>query len=101
MTIIRLLGEQRLSVERIAEEMGISLHRFNSLMKADGLSPVRFVWKMRLERVSRLLSSPAHGKVSIKEVAYRCGFSSEAHFSRAFRSRYSIPPREFLRRSNR
>ncbi|WP_459714805.1 AraC family transcriptional regulator [Paraburkholderia sp. 2C] len=100
-TIIRLLGEQRLSVERIAEEIGVSLNQLNRLMKADGLSPMRFVWQMRLERASRLLSSPAHGRVSIKEVAYRCGFSSEAHFSRAFRSRYSMTPREFLRRSSR
>jgi AraC-like DNA-binding protein len=100
-TIIRLLGEQRLSVERIAEKMGVSLNQLNRLMKADGLSPMRFVWQMRLERASRLLASPAHGRVSIKEVAYRCGFSSEAHFSRAFRSRYGMTPREFLHRSNR
>jgi AraC-like DNA-binding protein len=100
-TIIRLLGEQRLSVERIAEEMGVSLNQLNRLMRADGLSPMRFAWQMRLERASRLLAAPAHGRISIKEVAYRCGFSSEAHFSRAFRSRYNMSPREFLRRSNR
>jgi AraC-like DNA-binding protein len=100
-TIIRLLGEQRLSVERIAEEMGVSLNQLNRIMKTDGLSPMRFVWQMRLERASRLLSSPAQGRVSIKEVAYRCGFSSEAHFSRAFRNRYGMTPREFLRHSYR
>ncbi|APR38155.1 hypothetical protein BTO02_21780 [Paraburkholderia sp. SOS3] len=100
-TIIRLLGEQRLSVERIAAETGVSVNQLNRLMKADGLSPMRFVWQMRLERASRLLSSPEQGKVSIKEVAYRCGFSSEAHFSRAFRSRYGMTAQQFLRRSSR
>jgi AraC-like DNA-binding protein len=101
-TIIRLLGEQGLTVERIAEQAGVSVNQLNRLMKADGLAPMRFLWQMRLERASLLLSSLAHGRVSIKEVAYRCGFSSEAHFSRAFRSRYSMTPGEFLhRRSGR
>jgi AraC-like DNA-binding protein len=98
--IIRLLGEQRLGVGRIAEEMGVTPNEVNRLMKTEGVSPMRFVWQMRLERASRLLSSATHGKVSIKEVAYRCGFTSEAHFSRVFRNRYSMTPGEYLRRSD-
>jgi AraC-like DNA-binding protein len=34
--------------------------------------------------------------VQISDIAYRCGFSTPAHFSRAFRKRYGVSPREAL-----
>jgi AraC-like DNA-binding protein len=32
---------------------------------------------------------------AIQEIAYRCGFASAAHFSRAFKERYGMTPRAY------
>jgi AraC-like DNA-binding protein len=54
----------------------------------------QYILQRRLERAfHQLLSIPAsHGRV--KEVAHRCGFADQAHFSRLFRQRFGIPPSE-------
>jgi acetamidase/formamidase len=41
------------------------------------------------------LSSPAESHHSISEIAYRNGFNDSAHFSRVFRHRFGLSPREF------
>jgi AraC-like DNA-binding protein len=64
-------------------------------LKAAGTSPMRYAWSLRLEQAARLLGGPEKDDVRAKEVAYRCGFSDAAHFSRAFKARYGASPREF------
>jgi len=49
----------------------------------------------RLQRTSAELSNPDEAHHSISEIAYRNGFSDSAHFSRAFRHRFGLSPREF------
>ncbi|MFT4065974.1 GlxA family transcriptional regulator [Paraburkholderia sp.] len=59
-----------------------------------GLSPMAFVRGMRLEYGRwRLLNHPR----SITEIALDCGFSDGAHFSRDFRARFGVSPRQFLK----
>ena len=52
----------------------------------------RFVWDRRLERSREALLASAD--VSISEIAFACGFNSSAHFSRAFKAKYEVAPRE-------
>jgi transcriptional regulator GlxA family with amidase domain len=42
-----------------------------------------------------LLADPRHRHRTIGEIASLTGFVSGAHFSRAFRERFSISPREW------
>jgi transcriptional regulator GlxA family with amidase domain len=61
-----------------------------------GASPMAFLRAMRLEYGRwRLLNNPP----SITQIALDCGFSDGAHFSRDFRARFGVSPREFLRQS--
>ncbi|MBF2937786.1 helix-turn-helix domain-containing protein, partial [Pseudomonas aeruginosa] len=48
----------------------------------------------RLERARQLLASPQGRRLDVAEVAYRHGFSSQAHFARAFKARYGMTPSE-------
>ncbi|MFC0577077.1 helix-turn-helix domain-containing protein [Paraburkholderia solisilvae] len=41
----------------------------------------------------KAFNNTPHG--AIQEVAYQCGFTSAAHFSRAFRERFGLSPREY------
>ncbi|WP_171070076.1 helix-turn-helix domain-containing protein [Methylobacterium terricola] len=51
----------------------------------------------RLDRAFATLSRTDGGRSSIAQVAYRTGFSSETHFSRSFRTRFAMSPREARR----
>jgi len=40
----------------------------------------------------RMLTQAPHQRLSIIAIAFECGFTSEAHFSRVFRAEYGVPP---------
>jgi AraC family transcriptional activator of tynA and feaB len=42
-----------------------------------------------------LIAAPRHPAQSIATIAFSHGFKSQAHFSRVFRERYGMTPREF------
>lgn len=53
-----------------------------------------YVQSLRLERARELLCSPGVGKISIGRLAMHLGFSGVAVFSRAFRERWGMSPKE-------
>jgi len=59
-------------------------------------SPHTFVTEQRIERAKRMLYS---GTLSIKEIAYHCGFSDQAHLTRVLRSKLGVTPTQ-LRKTN-
>jgi AraC-like DNA-binding protein len=93
--VMRLLADSDLTVSRIADELNMSASALTRALKAAGVSPLRYAWSLRLEQAARLLRGTAKDKVRAKEVAYRCGFSDAAHFSRAFKARHGMSPSEF------
>ncbi|RFU49574.1 helix-turn-helix domain-containing protein [Paraburkholderia sp. DHOC27] len=93
--VLRSLADPDLSVNGIAAELNMSASALTRALKTAGLSPMRYAWTLRLEQAARLLSGTAKHPVRVKEVAYRCGFSDAAHFSRAFKARYGMSPRDF------
>lgn len=86
-----------LDVDRMAARMGCSRRYIFRAFELQGVTPMHYVWERRLARARRDLASAAHARHSITEIAFSLGFSSSAHFSRAFRERFSISPRDFRR----
>ncbi|UMY18637.1 acetamidase/formamidase family protein [Methylobacterium organophilum] len=97
-TIERRLGAASLSVAEIAQSEGISERYVQKLFEGSGDSFSQYLRERRLQRAWHDLVDPACGAVSISEIAYRYGFSDSAHFSRLFRERFGLPPRELRRR---
>lgn len=58
------------------------------------VSPKQYLLKMRLDKAFNLL---AEGSLSVKEVAFLCGFTDEKYFSRIFRKKFGYPPSELLK----
>ena len=54
-----------------------------------GMSPKQYVIKLRTHKALQLL---VENRLSVKQVAYACGFADEKYFSRAFKSKYGYPP---------
>lgn len=100
-TIETWLGDPKLSPKRIADEHGVSLRYLQKLFTLSGRTFSGYVRGRRLERSRSDLASPLYAHLSITEICYRWGFNASAHFSRAFREQFGVPPREYRRRQSR
>lgn len=97
-TIERSMGGEDISIADIAQAEGISERYVQKLFESTGESFSHYVRERRLQRAWHDLANPAEAAVPIAEIAYRCGFADAAHFSRLFRERFGLPPRELRRR---
>ncbi len=88
--IDRHLGHP-LSVAELTHTFGISRTQLYRLLKPHG-GVASYVWERRLQQSLRLLLSPTLSDLTLSLVAYRSGFTSEAHFSRRFRQRFGLAP---------
>mgnify|MGYP003677434168 FL=1 len=88
------LRDPTLSARNIAEALGISRRYMNKLFQREGTTVGRALLARRLEGSYRDLSDPYKRARSVTEIAYAWGFNSPSHFSRAFRQRFGMSPRE-------
>lgn len=94
MLIDASLGDPCLDATRIAARMGLSARYLNRLFNAEQTSLMRYVWNLRLDRCRDELMRPGSGAQRVADIAQRWGFSDMSHFSRAFKSRFGISPRD-------
>jgi AraC family transcriptional regulator len=86
-----------LTLRLLAEESGYSRTHFLRMFRgATGQSPHRYLLELRLKKAESMLSSRS---LSLVDVALACGFSSHAHFSTAFRSRFGLSPAAYRRKA--
>ncbi|WP_155952218.1 AraC family transcriptional regulator [Pseudomonas sp. CHM02] len=88
------LADSTLDAAKIANDVNLSVGYLNHLFREHGTSLMRYVWQQRIQHACALLTNSACGNMSIDEVAWNCGFSSPAHFSRKFKQAYGLSPRE-------
>ncbi len=77
-----------------ARAIGISERYLHRLFAQRGHRFSRFVMDRRLDAARGLLGCAGNG-LSIASVAYQCGFLDPAHFSRLFKRRYGLSPRDY------
>lgn len=88
--------EERLSVEELARVLGLGYASFARRLKATvGLNPMQYLIQRRVECCKRLLTEP---RWTLADIAYRAGFSNQAHFSTTFRAQLGVTPSEYRQR---
>lgn len=93
-TIYKNLKDSSLTVDMIAEEVGMSrVHLHRKMKEIVGQTPHDFIRQLRLEQAARLLAT---GDMNITEVLYACGFSNAASFSTTFKNVYGLTPTEYM-----
>ncbi|WP_022721435.1 helix-turn-helix domain-containing protein, partial [Rhodopseudomonas sp. B29] len=93
--IERRLDDPDLTPAKVATAEGISERYLQKLFGGTGSSFTHYLRERRLQRTCADLSNPAQAHHSISEIAFRAGFNDSAHFSRAFRHRFGVSPREY------
>ena len=88
------IGDSDLSVDMIAQKVGISrVHLHRKMKELTNQTPHSFIRNIRLQQAAKLLKE---GKQSITDVMYICGFSNSASFSTMFKNLYGCSPREYM-----
>ena len=80
-----------LSPEQLCRTFGISRSLLYRLFEPLG-GVAHYVQQRRLARAFHALANPANRRLRVGEIATRNGFTSEAHFSRAFRATFGLTP---------
>lgn len=84
---------ERLMVRDLAAIANLSPSRFAHLFrKAVGRPPLRYLNDLRLERARELLLRTT---LLVSEVTVHVGYPDPSHFSRDFRTRFGVGPREY------
>lgn len=82
-----------LTVEKLSVGLGLSKSQANRKLRSlTAKSPNQFIQEIRLQK--SLVSIKQNNK-TISEIAYDSGFTSPTYFSRAFKKRFGISPKEF------
>ncbi len=91
----RQLEDAGLTPARLARQAGVSLRRLQEVFQSQGTTLTGCIWDMRLEFARGLLADAQHHWESIGTIAYRAGFNDLGHFSRRFKQRFGMSPREY------
>lgn len=84
-----------LSLEAISALFGYSPIYFHKLFKAStGVTLREYVEEKRIKAAVALMLST---EMTLTQIAYNCGFSSQAYFNYAFKKRMGCPPREYAK----
>jgi AraC-like DNA-binding protein len=82
----------------LAEEMCLSKSQLYRKLKAiSGGTVSSLVMQTRLNRAKLMLEKA----VSIKEVAFACGFDNPSYFARCFKEQFGVSPSQFLSTSQK
>ena len=89
------LNNSDLSVDMIADEVGISrVHLHRKMKELTGQTPHDFIRNIRLKKAARLLANQG---MNVTEVMYACGFANSASFSTVFKRFYGMSPRDYMK----
>lgn len=81
------------TLAQIADSIGISVYYMSHIFKKQtGMTVVEYRTKKRIEKAEKLLMTTS---LSVTEIAFLCGFSSQGYFSERFTQNCGITPTKF------
>lgn len=89
-------GGEQLSLQYLSDKLGVHpVHLSRTIPKYFSATLGSY---LRQQKIKTALGYLFYPKYSLTEIAYLCGFSDQSHFTRTFRSYFSITPKEFRSR---
>ncbi len=86
------------TVEELAETVDLPINLFKKSFKAFYGAPVyKYLLNYKLDLARQLLLS---GQYSVKEIAYQMGYSAPTHFVVAFKNKFGITPKKYIKNQN-
>lgn len=92
--IERECTDPELTPDRIAQMLGCSRASLYRVFSRHGESVAVLIWSARVERAWRMLTSGEGIGMLVSDIAQHCGFLEMPTFTRMFRRRYGMTPRD-------
>lgn len=92
------LKDTDLSASAVAASLRLSSRYVRMVFAGSGEGVADYILRRRLEEAAQALASAPLASRSITDVAFEWGFSSTAHFARAFKEQFGATPSEYRRR---
>ena len=88
------LNNSQLSVENMSRTIGMSRGSlYSKLLELTGETPVEFIRSVKLDKAAVLLEK---SDLNVAQICYSVGFATPNYFARAFKSRFSMLPSEYI-----
>jgi len=85
-----------INIQKLADMTGTNRSYLSSYINERfGKTYSEWINSMRVEKARILLLSPSMSMLTLEQTAYECGFSSQAYFSRIFKTFIGISPSEY------
>ena len=91
------LRDPSLTAESVADGVHLSPRYLRAIFSESGEKVSDYIRRRRVEECARKMRDPAWAGHSLMKIAFSSGFNSAAHFSRCFRDRFKVSPREYRR----
>jgi YesN/AraC family two-component response regulator len=87
------ISDEKLGVESLAEEIGLSrVQLYRKINALTGISVNDFIRKLRLQKGAQLL---LQNWGTVAEIAYEVGFSNPSYFSKCFKDQFGVIPSNY------
>ncbi len=91
-TFIRHSLNEKLSICLLAEQVHLSPYHFAKMFKLSfGDSPANYIIRQRNLHAQQLLA----GSQGIAEIAHKCGFTHQSHFTNSFKKQFGVTPTRY------
>jgi AraC-like DNA-binding protein len=89
------ISDPALRTSTIAKSLRVSPRTVQNVFERLSTTASAFILEQRLREAAERLRGQ-RGKISITQIAYDCGFSDSAYFSRCFHKTYGMSPRRYF-----
>jgi AraC-like DNA-binding protein len=89
------LSDVEMSPTKLAKKLNVSRRQLDLSFEPIGHSVSEHLWERRLIRAATELVLARNTQLKIIDIALSCGFKDAAHFSRVFKKRFGITPRQW------
>ncbi|MBV1924604.1 MAG: response regulator, partial [Flavobacteriaceae bacterium] len=94
-TVIKNLSDENFKISDLAKNVGYSQRQLTRILKQyTGMSPVKFILEIRLQKAYQLLQNKTF--YTLSEVRYDVGITSSPYFNKKFKERFGLNPSELL-----
>lgn len=93
--VVAHVRDARLNIDDIALAMNCSKRHLYNAFADESLTLAAWIQQLRLELCMRELLDARGAQRTITDIAFGCGFSNSAHFSRAFKAYTGMAPSDF------